>query len=331
MKKFILKAFIISIPFIAIFLFYVITDPYKIIYSYKSFFPSHVALNKEYVSYETFKRYNPEEKYDSFIFGNSRSIFYEIKSWEKHISSHKCFHFDAATESLRGVHDKITYLHNHKIPLKNVLIVLDYSLLKKGDLKNGILFLDYPEVSGMSQLEYQFTFFKEFIVPDFALAYFDYRIHDSIKQYMINEQIFNVIEREYTPQTNEGKYTVIENTIKKDPKLFYTAKKMLVFQRKPMIEKYTSSVIKEKQRKLLQEMHSIFKQCNTNYRIVISPLYDQKQLNPKDLDILYSIFGKQNVFDFSGKNWITDNYMNYYESSHYRPFIADSIMNIIYK
>lgn len=331
MKKFILKAFLISIPFIVLFLLYVITDPFKIIYSYDSFFPSNIALNKEYVSYETFKRYNPEEKYDSFIFGNSRSIFYEIASWEKHISSNKCFHFDAANESLRGVHDKITYLFKNKIPLKNALIVLDYTLLYEANLKKGILFMDYPEVSGMSEIEFQYIYFKDFITPDYVMAYIDYKINDSVKTYMVQKGYFNLVKRNYTPQLNEGKYTVIEDMISKDPKLFYNSSRMPIFKRKSSLNKITPQVIKNSQKILLENINTIFKQNNTNFRIVISPLYDQKMLNPNDLEVLNSIFGKQNVFDFSGKNWITDNYMNYYESSHYRPHIADTIMSIIYK
>ena len=68
----------------------------------------------------------------------------------------------------------------------------------------------------------------------------------------------------------------------------------------------------------------------TNYRIIISPLYNQIKLNNQDLDYLKQLFGKDNVFDFSGINKFTKDYNNYYESSHYRPHIAREIMQLIY-
>ena len=70
--------------------------------------------------------------------------------------------------------------------------------------------------------------------------------------------------------------------------------------------------------------------------------YDEqkKYINGADVNDLIIIFsytgnyfleGKQNVFDFSGINFITNDYHNYYENSHYRPHVADYIMKEIYK
>ena len=59
-------------------------------------------------------------------------------------------------------------------------------------------------------------------------------------------------------------------------------------------------------------------------------MYDQKKLNIEDLSILNALFGKENVFDFSGINQITNNLYNYYETSHYRPHVAKKIIDEIY-
>jgi hypothetical protein len=82
---------------------------------------------------------------------------------------------------------------------------------------------------------------------------------------------------------------------------------------------------------MLLEIADIFKKNKTNYKLVINPLYDQVKLNQQDLDILIKLFGKENVHDFSGINFITNDYHNYYENPHYRPHIADYIMGEIYK
>ncbi len=60
-------------------------------------------------------------------------------------------------------------------------------------------------------------------------------------------------------------------------------------------------------------------------------MYDQIPLEKEQLNLLYDIFGKENVYDFSGKNEFTESVFNYYENSHYRPHVAAEIMDIIYE
>jgi len=63
---------------------------------------------------------------------------------------------------------------------------------------------------------------------------------------------------------------------------------------------------------------------------LIHPLYDQKKLAPRDIELLDSIFDKRRVFDFAGKNELTENVRNYYERDHYRKFIADRMLDSMY-
>ncbi len=70
---------------------------------------------------------------------------------------------------------------------------------------------------------------------------------------------------------------------------------------------------------------------HAQYKIILSPLYSQVKLNEKDIKALCDIFGKENVFDFSGINDITNNMYNYYESYHYRPEVAKLMMDSIYR
>jgi hypothetical protein len=77
-------------------------------------------------------------------------------------------------------------------------------------------------------------------------------------------------------------------------------------------------------------MKEIFAANNTDYRIVLSPMYDQKKLNAKDMNTLYEVFGKDRIYDFSGINDITQDMYNYFETAHYRPSIAYRIMDSVY-
>ena len=78
-------------------------------------------------------------------------------------------------------------------------------------------------------------------------------------------------------------------------------------------------------------MRDILVKNHTNFKIVISPLYDQRKLNPQDLSRLNEIFGPGHIYDFSGKNSFTGDYHNYYETSHYRLPVTDSIISMIYR
>ena len=81
---------------------------------------------------------------------------------------------------------------------------------------------------------------------------------------------------------------------------------------------------------MLTEISRLLHLHHTQYKVVISPLYDQIKFNPSDLQVLQEIFGRQNVYDFSGSNAITSDYHNYYEESHFRPVIAQRLMDSIY-
>jgi len=49
------------------------------------------------------------------------------------------------------------------------------------------------------------------------------------------------------------------------------------------------------------------------------------------VELLEQIFGRENLFNFSGKNKLTESISNFYESSHYRPHVANEIMSIVYQ
>jgi hypothetical protein len=104
-----------------------------------------------------------------------------------------------------------------------------------------------------------------------------------------------------------------------------------LFYKRDSIQKFSNQSIYDEQEILLKNIQSIFKKNKTDYKIIINPLYDQLKINPKDLKYIRDLFGAENVFDFSGINSITNDYHNYYETSHYRPFVCDSILNVIYR
>ena len=333
-KSFFIKLLIISIPFLLLFTFYLVTDPYRVLYHYENYYTpresQYVTLNRDLISTEMLLRNYPVYHYDSYIFGNSRSYFYSVKEWGRIINSNRCFHFNSNAESLYGFVQKLKFLDERHYNFKNALFVIDIPMLQKVTPDKGPIFLKHPIFTGQSQLDFQLEFIKAFFDPRFLFAFIDLKITGKWKSYMkivLSDRLFN-----YEIKTNELAMNAEERKIKSDSTAYYErkTKKKNIFFKRSETEVVSPVVIKEPQLKLLSEASSILKKHRVNFRFIISPIYDQVKMNPADLAQLDSLFGAQNVFDFSGRNEFTDPVGNYYENSHYRPEVALRLLEIAY-
>jgi hypothetical protein len=323
------------IPFIFLLLLYVILDPFKVIRKYDSYYKSGeaqvVTLNRDYVSTATFDHYYPLYQYNSFILGNSRSIFYEITDWKNHIKSNSnCFHFDASGESLYGIYKKVKYLDNKNADINNVLLIIDYETLNQITPRYDYITVISPQLENDTNIRsFHWAFIKAFLTPKFMIAYLDYKISGKIKPYMKREYLLDDRPANYELKTNELSFPYFEQLIEKGD--YYTPERMKVFYERETVQIYSPKIIFDEQKQMLQEINDVLRKHKTGFKIVVNPLYNQIKLNESDLTYLYSLFGKENVFDFSGINEITNNFLNYYEASHYRPHVARQIMDSIYQ
>jgi hypothetical protein len=322
--------------FIALFIFYLVADPFKVLYSYNSLIESGkkgmVSLNQDFVSSTTFVNNSKHIRYDSFIFGNSRSMFYEISDWKTHLNTNaNCFHFDASSEGLWALNKKVEFLNNRGLNIKNVLLILDYSALIQDKPNSGHLFTISPVlVNNENLIPFHVASFLAFLSPRFLTAYLDFKISGVVKPYMTKKYLLDNREKSYDITTNEMRFDFYENLIQKNE--YYTKKRQSWFyDRDQTIQRGAPIAIHESQKAILTNIHNILMVHSTKVKIVISPLYDQVKLNDNDLDYLKRLFGKENVFDFSGINSYTLDYKNYYEASHYRPHVAKKIMETIYQ
>jgi hypothetical protein len=322
------------LPFVALLIIYILADPFKVIWDYTSFYksgyPSYITLNQDYVSTTTFDKNYSTNNYNSFILGNSRSIFYEVKDWKQHLNGNPiCFHFDASAENLYGIYKKMEYLDRKVSNIDNILLILDYATLSgTKPIKNHLLIISPQLENGKNLFEFHLEFFKAFLNPRFLFAFIDFNLFGKIRDYMKNAYLFSDTPWVYELNSNELRLEYFESMIDKDQSLYY--KGIMFYERSGEVVYYTPC-IRDKQKMYLEEIKNIFQKHKTNYKIIISPLYEQIKLHPDDLKYLCEIFGKDNVFDFSGINKFTSNYRNYYETSHYRPHVAREIMNEIYK
>lgn len=336
MKKrpliFVLELFI---PVVIVIIYYIIADPYKIIWHYDTFFPeegsSIVGLDHDYVSVATFDNYNNSLHYNSFIFGNSRSRYYQVDDWKKHLDSTAvCYHMDASNETLEGIYLKLKYV-SERSPIDNCLLVLDnYILSETRTSRDKLIFFPAPQTTPEhDDLEFIFTGFKSFVSPKFFFSYTKMLLLGEVSKEAASDGVFDVALRHYNYRWNETSWPEKEDAIANGS--YYQGKVMEYFKVRPDTLSFTQQCIWGEQKRLLDDIASLLLSCKANYKVIISPAYDQLQLNRDDYQVLCSYFGTDNVYDFSGKNDITEHYHNYYDISHYRPHIAAAILDSLYK
>ena len=175
---------------------------------------------------------------------------------------------------------------------------------------------------------FQTEYFKAFYSIGFLRAYIDYKTSNIYKPYMGNFIINNKTNMDYDLTNNELFWNKQEQMIAEGT--YYTPGRIKGFDNAQFPDKVSDVVLNNERMEMLKEIKSIFDAQMTDYKIVISPLYNQIKINPKDLWFLYDVFGQDRVFDFSGVNKWTEDYHNYYETSHYRSCVANEIMKIIY-
>ena len=335
-RTFLIKLFFFSLPFLFLVGLYFYMDPFKVVRHYDCYHqsgkPMYVCPNKDVISTENWVNHCPEFQYDSYIFGNSRSIYYQVDTWKNYVhrDASKCYHFDAWGESLFGVSKKISFIDSRHVRIVNALLVIDNSLLHGDKNAEGHIFKKDPKTSGQNPLAFQVDCLKDFFDYNFLKAYFDFKLTGVVKEYMKRDFILDDRPFYYNYVSNEFRQDYSEELIRKDPQEYYGSRKDVFYARDTTKEIISEAMIQKPQMELLDTIAAIFKRDRTQYRIVISPLYNQEKLNPADLRYLQQLFGEENVFDFSGINPITNNEQNYYETSHYRPHIANAIMKVIY-
>ena len=323
------KLFLFSLPVIFILIVYIVTDPFKVLYNYETYYnpgqKANVGLNRDYVSTEMLLNNYSEYRYDSFIFGSSRSFFYPVQEWQKYINSRRCFHFNASSESLYGINAKLKFLKKNGIPVKNALIVIDRELIAVTENFKGLLFIKHPALSGQNWISFNLVFIEAFFDIDFLKEYIFYRLTGNVKKNLNQGGFLDDSPKDYNPATNEIGLAKYEIMIKKNPDDYYRSRQSSFFRRNSLLEE-NRPVIGRKQKILLEEIYEILIQNKSEYRIIINPMYDQIVFNRCDYVYLCELFGKQNIYDFSGVNKITNHMINYYDHSHYRPHVAKYIL-----
>lgn len=332
LKRLLFFASLGGIPYLLLLAGYIRFDPFSVVRPKANYSGLFIPPNLDVVSTGIFDQNYKKYGYNSFILGSSRTMGYKPEAWQALLDSSRskpcAFVFGAPGETVKGMDQKLRYILKQGAQLDNVLLILckDHAFLPEGEQK-GIVFLRQPQVSGQSAFAYQKAFFDEYMRPRFLACYYTYllthRYYGWMKRYIEQRNFI------WDPVHNELTIEEDEQMMKHDPDRFYKERDHVFY---PRSGETTDSVdrIDTAQVRIMQDMVALFKAHGTSYKVIISPLYNQERFSPADRAILQQVFG-DHLYDFSGKNWITDDKRHYFESSHYRKEMGDTMMKLIYR
>jgi hypothetical protein len=322
--KFFKKLCLLILPFLLLTICYIYTDPYKILRKYDVYLSDVVMLSRGDVSTRVYLANRKKYNYNSFIFGSSRASSHTSKEWKKYLDKNAIpYSFGAWEESIYAIYKKLALIDSLKDTICNTFIVMD---VDKTFLKSNYWRIegDHYLISGKTKLDYYFTAYQNYLLsPELILSSLDYKIFGKYRPYMkgfvnMNKEDLDPISNDWFPNSDAQKL----DSLKYTSDLFYERNKN---------EHYSKKLICAYEESILFKIAGIFHKHNTKYKIVISPLYDQIKINPDDLHMLQTIFGSENIYDYSGINEITNNKYDYaLDVSHYRKVVGNMIFPKIY-
>jgi len=265
--------------------------------------------------------------YDSFIFGSSRSCSHTSKQWAVYLPKNsQPFSFGAWNENVENIYKRLRLIDSLHTPIENAFILLDVDKTFK---YSGDITADHYLINCMSKYEYYKNEYLYYLkTPLLFITSVDYLVFHKRRGYMdgfvgMTDEDLDPVNNDWFPNSEQATNKDSANYYKDEARIFY---------KRPATQQYATRQINTLKLSYLLKIKELLKKHQTNYKIVIAPLYDQVKLNPYDKALLDGVFGAANVYDYSGINNITANKYNYGKDVvHYRKRVGDLIYRQIYK
>lgn len=290
-----------------------IVDPFKIFNS--KILPNQVEMNERFVKIEYLKKNH--NQFNAYMFGSSRIGVTNPQTIEQYIPQSRFYNF---TLSSANLYDYQTYLK--------------FFIQKKYEIKTLYLELDIDDMSyyGHDEFDYGYKVHPEVSNEITSLYYMKYLFGffplnvSSKVEYNIGGKLF----KEYHIASG-GTWTLKKNELELSEDCKNYVKKISSFNLKNRrTQRYTT------QKSSIKALQKIIKICTINnikLYVFITP-HNHNKMDTfvlKDYhDYLKDISSMTGFYDFSGYNSVTENDCNYYEMSHYRPYVGKLIAGRIF-
>lgn len=330
MRRFLTKLILfLLIPIGTLVILYFISDPYKTLKPFSlEYFD---ATNRDYLSSELFLMNYPDKNYDSFIFGSSRACGINTYHWMKYLPEGSSqFLFQSWSETLTGIEQKVSFIDEHCQAIKNAIILIDIpGTFSRTQIPTEALAIKDPIISGQPRWKHQLILLFDFIQKPSQWI-------RAIRQLRHRTQTVATFDAVSNDWDNNNCIANLTTPPKKDSLNNFSKKAKSDFLN-DLVEddshiKVSPPLINGKMEQQLKHIRTVFGRQGTDYKIVISPgyCYSFPSVSIDDLELLESVFGKENVFNYSGKNPLTTDFNNYADPNHFGQWVGWHIIENIY-
>ena len=319
----------VGIPLLLLLGLYVWTDPFKCIHP----FDVHDVdnTNREYLSTELFLRNEKSQQYNSFIFSSSRGCGMNAYRWKTYLpaDAHP-FIFQAWSETLTGIEMKMSYLDEHQVPLGHVLVMLDIpGAFKQEQLSHEAMTLKHFIFTGKSRVSYN------------AIQYFNFIQKPSLWVSSVRKRVkgsktachSDTITNDWNKRNKQSFAEIPEQDSLKDcseisRQTFFSK----IEHRRNEGVVVSEPLISRSFEDQLCHIKAILARNKSDYYVILTPAYcyTNEAVHPNDLEKLKTIFGEERVYDFTGKNEMTDDYNNFTDPNHFGQRVGWMILETIY-
>jgi hypothetical protein len=303
---------------------YIQKDPYADFGKYENY--SYNYRFESLGDISTKKIINTKAHHDTFIFGNSRSTALWACYIQKKIPDSRAFHYANWLETIGGMLAKIKLLDSRGVDIRNVVMFIDneHTFAGKGVPRTA----DHYLVSGVSRFEYLFTHYAGFFsnAANLKILFGGMPANDPD----INRKS-DLVTNDLDHQCSDSLTTTFGNAdLLPGHKRKVDSLKAFGFPyERPLVQQYyTSDQISGSEIGMINELNSILKKHGANLYVIISPLYDQMKFSASDMTVLKNAFGPD-LYDFSGKNEITEDHYNYLDPKHFTSRVSKIMIDSV--
>lgn len=323
-------ALLLLVPLLLLAAVYFVTDPYKTLRPFSlTYFDS---TNRDYLSSELFVMNYPEQAYDSYVFGSSRGGGINTYHWKKYLpEGSKQFLFQAWSETIAGVEQKVSYIDKHQGEIRNALILIDIpGSFAKPQLPTQALSIKDPRFSGQPRWVYQAILLFDFLQkPSEWVRAVKYRLHP--RRPVV---VFDVVSNDWDKRNRDVDVEILppQDSLRNLNRTARAAFFKNYVDNSSVVVPVPKSMIDDLMIEPMKHIREVFSRHETDYRIIVTPgyCYQFPAISSRDLDILKSIFGEETVFDFSGRLDMTSDYNNFADPNHFGSRIGWQMIEEIY-
>lgn len=331
MKKFLTTLLLVmGIPLILLLGLYLWTDPFKTLHSFDM--NDVDGTNREYQTVELFKRNNPMYHYNSFVFCSSQGSGLNTYTWKMYLpeDSHQ-FLFQAWSENITGVKQKLLWLDKQNVPIEHVLVLIDIPGFFVADQRpTNALTVKHYELSGESAWMYHAREYYNFIQRpsswiDFAQRQLQAQKHEFSSDTITND-FFAENRLSYSTMPKQDSLCSCSEQTRRNffNKIANVPEKNVVM---------AQPVITACMQNILTDIKAVFDKQKTDYYIIITPSYryTSPYLNTDDLETLQNVFGQDRVYDFTTDVELTSDYNDFFDPVHFGTILGWKMLKKIYK